>query len=67
MNGLAIPTGLSTIFDPLLCASLQTALVIVVVLALRKVLGPYLPARWLHAMWLVVIIRTALPWTPEVA
>jgi bla regulator protein blaR1 len=41
-------------------------LVILVVLALRALVGSRLSGRWLHALWLVVMIRIATPWAPEV-
>ena len=42
-------------------ASWQGALVIVAVLLLRPLLGFHVPARWRHALWLLVLLRLLVP------
>lgn len=61
-----IGSGLSSVFDPLLRMSVQASAVILVVLALRAFLTGRLSGRWLHALWIVVLVRLALPWTTQV-
>lgn len=56
--------GISAAFDLLLRNSVQAALLILIVLALRSALAGRLSARWLHALWLVALVRLVLPWAP---
>jgi beta-lactamase regulating signal transducer with metallopeptidase domain len=44
-------------------ASWQASIVIVLVLLVQWVLRKHLTPRWRHALWLLVVIRLALPWT----
>ena len=46
-------------------ASWQTSIVVLLVLGAQSVLGQRLAPRWRHALWLFVIIRSALPWSFE--
>lgn len=62
----ALTTLLPSVFDPLLETSLQAGAVILVIMLLRAVLGQRLSGRWLHTLWLVVLVKLALPWTPQV-
>jgi beta-lactamase regulating signal transducer with metallopeptidase domain len=50
-------------FEWLFRASWQAAVVIVLVLALQWAFGRRLSPRWRYAMWLLVVVRLALPWT----
>ena len=47
----------------LLKASWQAAVLILLVLAAQRILGARLSPRWRYSLWLLVIIRLALPWT----
>jgi bla regulator protein BlaR1 len=47
----------------LLKASWQGAVIIVLVLAALYVLGRRLTPRWRCALWLLVVLRLAMPWT----
>ena len=47
----------------LLKASGQAAVLIVLVLAAQYALGRRLNPRWRHGLWLLVVLRLALPWT----
>jgi bla regulator protein BlaR1 len=48
----------------LLEMSWQASLLICAVLAVRLLMGPRMPAQWRHALWLLVLLRLVLPWTP---
>ena len=65
MIGESIPAALSTVFDRLMLCSLQAGLGIVLVLAIRAALGKRLHGQWLYVLWLIVMLRLALPWVPE--
>src|SRR5882762_10028081 len=57
---------MQTFFDhlpSLLKASWQAAVLILLVLATQRVFGRRLSPRWRYALWLLVLIRLALPWT----
>ncbi|HEV2209893.1 MAG TPA: M56 family metallopeptidase [Verrucomicrobiae bacterium] len=44
-------------------ASAQGAVLIVLVLIAQRVFGRWLNARWRYSLWLLVLLRLALPWT----
>jgi beta-lactamase regulating signal transducer with metallopeptidase domain len=46
-------------------ASWQASVLIVLVLLAQWLLRKQLAPRWCHALWLLVVIRLALPWAPE--
>jgi len=48
---------------PLLKASWQASVLIVMVLAMQWLLGGRLSPRWRFRLWLLVALRLALPWT----
>jgi len=56
MNTIS-PALLKAVFE----ASWQGALVIAAVLLLRPLLGVRVPARWRHALWLLVLLRLLVP------
>src|SRR5215471_1419947 len=47
----------------LLKASWQAAVLILLVLAAQKIFGSRISPRWRYSLWLLVIVRLALPWT----
>ena len=47
----------------LIKASWQGAVLILLVLAAQWVFGRRLSPRWRYALWILVLIRLALPWT----
>src|SRR6266478_143388 len=49
--------------SPLLKASWQAAVLILLVLGLQRVFGRRLSPGWRYGLWLLVVIRLALPWT----
>ena len=52
-------------FDWLWQTTLIGSVVICLILAAQKMLGGKLGPRWSHALWLVLLIRMALPWAPS--
>ena len=46
-------------------ASWQASVLAALVLAVQLMLGNRLPARWRHAMWMLVLRRLALPVVPS--
>jgi bla regulator protein BlaR1 len=50
-------------FPTLLKMSAQAALLILLVLAVQWLFGSRLQPRWRYALWLLVLLRLALPWT----
>jgi beta-lactamase regulating signal transducer with metallopeptidase domain len=50
-------------FEWLFRASWHAGVMIVLVLALQWAFGRRLSPRWRYAMWLLVVLRLALPWT----
>jgi bla regulator protein BlaR1 len=48
----------------LLEISWQASLLICAVFVVRWLMGPRMPAQWRHALWLLVLLRLVLPWTP---
>src|SRR5438309_5857870 len=53
----------ATYFTSLLKTSWQGAVLILLVLAVQWLFGRRLLPRWRYALWLLVMIRLALPWT----
>jgi len=51
-------------FDWLVQTTLIASVVICLILAIQKTLGGRLGPRWCHALWLVLLVRMALPWAP---
>jgi beta-lactamase regulating signal transducer with metallopeptidase domain/Tol biopolymer transport system component len=60
--------ALADYLQPFLAWLLETTfvggIVICLILVVRKVLGHRLGPRWCHALWLVLLVRMALPWAP---
>ena len=55
------PPTLVTVFQAVLEASWQGSLAILLVGLVRQVLGARVPARWWHALWLLVLVRLLVP------
>jgi len=49
----------------LVIVSSQASVVILLVLAAQWILRKRLTPSWRYALWLLVLVRLALPWTPE--
>ncbi|MEN6627722.1 MAG: M56 family metallopeptidase [Candidatus Sumerlaeia bacterium] len=45
-------------------ASMQASLLIVLILAVQALLRSRLSPAWRHGMWLLLLVRLALPWSP---
>ncbi|MCK4627464.1 MAG: tetratricopeptide repeat protein [Sedimentisphaerales bacterium] len=56
---------LNPFFEWLLKTSLQASLLIGLILLLQILLRSRLPVRWRYSLWLVLLIRLALPWAPQ--
>ncbi|NHN30474.1 M48 family metalloprotease [Paenibacillus sp. S3N08] len=56
---------LMTLFDWIWQASAMAAVTVVLILLIQRVLQQRLKPRWQYLMWLLVIIRLMLPWSPE--
>ena len=56
---------LDPFFDWLLKTSFQASLLIGLILLLQVLLRSRLSVRWRYSLWLVLLIRLALPWAPQ--
>lgn len=61
----AFNTQLMRFFDWLLWASLQGTVLIVLIVIIQKILRRRLPVHWHYCLWLLLLIRLAIPWLPE--
>jgi len=61
----SILTPLREVFFWFLRSSLEAGVVILLVLAIQGVLRRRLSPRWHYWLWLILLVRMVLPWTPE--
>ena len=61
----AFNTQLMRFFDWLLWASLQGTVLLVLIIIIQKILRRRLPVHWHYLLWLLLLIRLAVPWLPE--
>jgi beta-lactamase regulating signal transducer with metallopeptidase domain/Tol biopolymer transport system component len=61
----AVMTYSQAFFGWLLQTTLIASLVICLILLIQKTLGGRLGPRWSHTLWLVLLIRMVLPWSPS--
>jgi beta-lactamase regulating signal transducer with metallopeptidase domain/Tol biopolymer transport system component len=61
----ALNIQLSPFFQWLLKTSLQGSLLICLILLVKSVLRGRLPIRWHYYLWLLLLVRLALPWAPQ--
>ncbi len=61
----ALNTQLLQFFDWLLWASIQGSVLIVLIILIQIVLRRKLPIRWHYLIWLLLLIRLAVPWLPQ--
>jgi beta-lactamase regulating signal transducer with metallopeptidase domain/Tol biopolymer transport system component len=52
-------------FHWLVRSSVQASLIVCLILLLQAVFRHKLGIRWHHALWLILVIRMVLPWTPQ--
>ncbi len=57
--------GLATAFDGVIQTTLQATVLVAFILVLQRLLRKRLAPRWQYALWLLVLVRLFLPWTPE--
>jgi len=53
------------VFDWLLRTTLQAALLLCLILLIQLILRRRLPIGWHYCLWLLLLIRMAMPWLPE--
>ncbi|MHC4587475.1 MAG: M56 family metallopeptidase, partial [Planctomycetota bacterium] len=56
---------LRPVFDWLLWASIQGSVLIVLIVLIQIILRGKLGIRWHYLLWLLLLIRLAVPWLPE--
>ncbi|MBN1362285.1 MAG: PD40 domain-containing protein [Sedimentisphaerales bacterium] len=61
----AYEASLAAFLQWLLKTTLQGSLLICLIVAIKLILRERLPARWQYALWLILLVRLALPWTPQ--
>src|SRR5262245_65342516 len=64
MNVAQLESTSAVVLGALWRASWQAAVIAVLVLAVQFIFRERLPARWKHNLWLLVLIRLAIPVTP---
>jgi beta-lactamase regulating signal transducer with metallopeptidase domain/Tol biopolymer transport system component len=61
----AVMTYAQSFFGWLSQTTLIASLVICLILLIQRILGNKLGPRWCHALWLVLLVRMVLPWSPS--
>ena len=61
----ALNTQLLQFFDKLLWISIQSSVLIILIVLVQKVLRGRLGIRWHYFLWGLLLIRLAIPWLPE--
>jgi beta-lactamase regulating signal transducer with metallopeptidase domain len=61
----ALNTQLLQFFDKLLWISIQSSVLIILIVLVQIILRRRLPIRWHYLIWLLLLIRLAMPWLPE--
>ena len=61
----ALSTNLAAFWPWLLKATLQGSLLVCLIVLIKMIFRERLPARWHYALWLVLLLRLALPWAPQ--
>ncbi|MBN1974177.1 MAG: PD40 domain-containing protein [Sedimentisphaerales bacterium] len=57
--------NISTFMQWLLKATLQGSILVCLIMLIKLILKEKLSARWYYWLWLVLLIRLALPWAPQ--
>jgi beta-lactamase regulating signal transducer with metallopeptidase domain/Tol biopolymer transport system component len=63
MGTLGVP--MQPLFHWLLRSTVQASLIVCLILLLQAVFRNKLGVRWHHALWLILVVRMMLPWTPQ--
>jgi beta-lactamase regulating signal transducer with metallopeptidase domain len=61
----AMENYMQLFFEWLVRSTLIAGIVICLILLVQKLFGNKLGPRWSYALWLVLLIRMVLPWTPS--
>jgi len=56
---------LATFLPWLVKATLQGSLLVCLIMLIQVTLRERLPARWRYCLWLVLLLRLSLPWSPQ--
>ncbi|NGZ74796.1 M56 family metallopeptidase [Saccharibacillus alkalitolerans] len=67
MNGMfhVLPELLKTGFREVLLLSAMGSVLAVLILGLRRLLGKRLRPGWLYLLWIPLLLRLIIPWSPE--
>jgi len=61
----ALNIQLLRIFDWLLWTTIQGSVLVVLIVLLQVIFRRRLPVRWHYLLWVLLLIRLAVPWLPE--
>ena len=61
----ALNRELLQFFDKLLWISIQSSVLIILIVLLQKILRERFGIRWHYLLWFLLLIRLAIPWLPE--
>ena len=61
----AFGINLSLFFEWLLKTTIQASVLICLIMLVKVVIRQKLPVRWHYYLWLLLLIRLALPWSPQ--
>jgi beta-lactamase regulating signal transducer with metallopeptidase domain/Tol biopolymer transport system component len=61
----ALSTQLPPFFQWLVKVSFQASILVCLILLIRFVLRERLPIRWHYYLWLLLLVRLSLPWSPQ--
>jgi len=61
----ALDVNLAAFLQWLLKGTLQGSLLVCLIMLIKVTLRERLPARWHYCLWLVLLVRLALPWAPQ--
>ena len=60
-----IAIHLQTFFEWLVHSSLQASLLICLILLIQALLKGKLGVRWHYGLWLLLLVRMVMPWSPQ--
>ncbi len=65
MIDIVVNTYLSPFFDWLIETSLMASVLVGIILCVKVVLRNKLTPRWQYMLWIILIVRLLLPWSPD--
>jgi len=57
--------SLIPLLDSIVTISLQASVLVCLILAIQALLKNHLSPRWRYALWMILLVRLLLPWTPH--